>query len=161
MYNLQKKYLALISILALAYGMIACNPKKVQHEATDAIDLEETVYDSTKIQIDMAKVDSMVLLYPDSNKPRIIVTDDQTTVAESLLTAKYDTAWNDKGIMVKMMAPDYTVIISYKEAGIDDNDFVMMWNNNGRIKFRNKWFLINGDKKLLLSQIFDDYREEE
>ena len=63
--------------------------------------------------------------------------------------------------MVKMVSPDYTVIIRYKEAGIDDNDFVMMWNNNGRIKFRNKWFLINGDKKLLLSQIFDDYREEE
>lgn len=157
---IQNKYLALISILALVCGIIACNPKKVQSETTIA-DKEETVYDSTKIQIDMAKVDSMVLLYPDSNKPRIIVTDDQATVAESLLTAKYDTAWNDKGIMVKMMAPDYTVIISYKEAGIDDNDFVMMWNNNGRIKFRNKWFLINGDKKLLLSQIFDDYREEE
>lgn len=157
----QKKFLVLLFILAMICGMIACNPKKAQSEAIAVPDGEEVVYDSTKIQIDMAKVDSMILLYPDSNDQHIIVSDDQTTIAESLPATQYDTAWNDKGIMVKMVAPDYTVIIRYKETSIDENDYLMMWNDNERVKFRNKWFLMDDDKKLLLFQIFEDYREEE
>ena len=158
MRKLTKTYSSLLFSL-LFIGMIACGPKKVQNETAGKSDQQEIAYDSTKIQIDMAKVDSMLLLYPDSNDQYIIGKDDQSVIAETMLTAVYDTAWNDKGIMVKMVAPDYTMVVKYKGQNSDENKWLMMWKEGGRAKYKDKWFLLDEEYKKTLFPILDSYKK--
>lgn len=154
-----KAYSVFLFIIVFVGGMVACGPKKTQPETNTASDMQEVLFDSAKIQIDIDRVDSMFLLFPDSNDQCIIAKDHQSAIAGSMLAAQYDTAWNDKGIMVKMVAPDYTIIIRYKENREENDDWLMMWKDGGMIKFKDKWFLLAGDKKETLYQIFDGYRK--
>ena len=161
MSGIVKKGFGLLLILTFI-GVVACNNKKVQNETEVSNTTEEQsiAYDSTKIQIDIAIVDSMLLLYPDSNDQYLINEKDWATIAEQLQVAQYDTAWNDSGIMVKMVAPDYTTIIGYKGKDADENDWLMIWKDGGMAKFRNKWFVIAEEEKEVLSQILDSYRSK-
>ncbi|MCC8088880.1 MAG: hypothetical protein LIO79_06415 [Rikenellaceae bacterium] len=54
----------------------------------------------------------------------------------------YDALWNDGGIMVKVVEPDYTMIFSYiKEYG-PDNEFLFVWRDTNKIKFKGVWYVL-------------------
>jgi hypothetical protein len=161
MVGIVKKGFGLLLILTFI-GVVACNNKKGHNETetSNIADEQGIAYDSTKIEIDVAIVDSMLLLYPDSNNPYLIDEKDWTTIAGHLKDAQYDTDWNDRGMMVKMVAPDYTTIIGYKGKDAEENDWLMIWKDSGMAKFRNKWFLIVADKREALFSVFDSYRSK-
>lgn len=152
----------LIAAFVLVSSMIACNTnKKNQPEAEEKATIETAAYDSTKIQIDAAMIDSMTIIFTDTDIKEFISKEDQAKLSESLLTAQYDTAWNDKGLMVKMVAPDYTLIFQYKDKSADENDWLMIWKENGRTKYKDKWFLLADNKNESIYQLLEGYRKPE
>ncbi|MDR2956117.1 MAG: hypothetical protein LBV43_13655 [Prevotella sp.] len=157
---MNKTYLVLILAFTLMMGMIACNTNKKVSNEEDSVDNKSAIADSTKIQIDIIAIDSMTVIFTEDDSRAIINTDDQRKLAESMITARYDTAWNDKGIMVKMVAPDYTLIIQYKGKSADDNKWLMIWEEGGRAKYNNKWFLLADDQKETIYQLLEKYRSQ-
>lgn len=151
---------SLFAALLLIGGMFACNTsKKSQQETEEKTSIE--IADSTKIQIDAARIDTMTLVFTDDESRRIINENDRKILADNMSTARYDTAWNDKDIMINMIAPDYTLIIQHKEESPDNNDWLMIWKENGRTKYKNKWFFIADDKKESIYQLLESYRNTE
>ena len=117
-------------------------------------------YDSTKLFMDVVQVDTMTLISKTGDTNQLIKEADFTTLSTSLLTARYDTVWNESGIMVKMVEPDYTVIVHYKGKSADNNDWLMIWKNNGRTKFKNKWFFIEGENREKVTNLLDNYTKQ-
>ncbi|MCD8261154.1 MAG: hypothetical protein LUD15_06410 [Bacteroides sp.] len=60
--------------------------------------------------------------------------------------------------MVKMVAPDYTVIFHYREKPQEEEDWLMIWKENERAKFRNKWYLISSGNRESISRMLEDQR---
>lgn len=165
-----KKYLKHLSICMLALGVIltSCDSKKtVQTEGENEIanTSESIISDSTKIVIDVSKVDSMMLIL-DNDLKALIDKSDFAALAEAVSTAEYDTRLNSGDIMMKMQAPDYTIIIYNTGKSADESDWLMVWKENGRIKFKNKWFNLPTDKNLaadklsIVCKLLDKYKEK-
>lgn len=154
-------YYSLFIALFLVGGMFACNTNKNQQETGVKTDAETTSYDSTKIQIDAVKIDTMTLIFTDNENWETIKEKDRKELLESISTASYDTAWNDKDIMIKMIAPDYMLIIQYEGKSEEENDWLMIWKENGRTKYKNKWFFIADDKRESIYQLLENYRNTE
>lgn len=155
-----KKYLALY-ILVLGVMFASCDSKKaVQAEAeTQNVNMNGSmVGDSTKIFIDASKVDSMVLIL-DNDLKNFIDQADFYSLADAVSTAEYDTHLNRGDIMMKMQAPDYTVIIYNAGKLSEESDWLMVWKEDGRTKFKNKWFYLSEDKKDVLYNLLDKYKE--
>lgn len=145
-----------ILFIPLAILTIACNPPKKDAQVQTTIDIEQK--DSTKIQINVADIDSMSVLFTENEKTALIDIADRTKLAELLSTARYDTVWNKGDIMVKMVAQDYTIISRYKNKSQDENGWLMIWKENGRTKFNNKWFFIPDENQLKVYELLDKYR---
>lgn len=156
---MNRMYLNIVLAIMIMTGVYACNTNKSTQNEENIVDNKPVIADSTKIQIDVALIDSISVIFTDNDSMAIIDKDDQPKIAEYMATAQYDTAWNDKGIMVKMVAPDYTLIIRHKGEEADKNDWLMMWKENGRTKFKNKWFFIADDRKEQVYQLLENYRE--
>ncbi len=153
--NISIKYLA--GTLLLATVLVACNTsanKEKQAETTETA----SAIDTMKLQFNVAEVDTMSLLFPDSNDQRIISEADRNKLGETLALSVNDTLWNNSGIMVKMVAPDYTLISHYKGKTSDQNSWLMIWKENGRTKFDNKWYFLDESKKAEIYQILDSYK---
>lgn len=152
------KVLLLVAPFAIITG--ACNSNKATQSEVADTDSLSIGYDSTKLFIDVAQVDTMTLISKTGDTNQLIKEADFTTLSASLLTARYDTAWNESGIMVKMVEPDYTVIVHYKGKSADNNDWLMIWKDNGRTKFKNKWFFIEGENKDKITNLLDNYTKQ-
>ncbi|MFV0418194.1 MAG: hypothetical protein ACK5KT_05645 [Dysgonomonas sp.] len=161
MKKISKTYYSLFVALIVVGSMLACNSNKKQQITEEKDNLETAAYDSTKIQIDVAKIDTMTLIFTDDESRRIINEDGIKILADNMTTARYDTAWNDKDIMINMIAPDYTLIIQHKGESPENNDWLMIWKNDGRTKYKNKWFFIADDKRESIYQLLESYRNPE
>ena len=131
--------------LALVIGFSACNSakKNVQGEENTA-----AIADTMKLNLDFASVDTMTIIYIDEDELKIQIGDtDRGRVREMLSRLVNDTAWNNSGIMVKMVAPDYMVTIHYKGKSQNDNSWISIWKELGRAKFDNKWYLLPEKKE--------------
>lgn len=145
------------SVVFASVILSACNPSK--KEASDK--KEETkaeVTDTMKMQFNTVNLDSMYLMFPDKDEKYIIGDTDKNKLGEYFAFSVNDTLWNNSGIMVKMVAPDYTVISHYKDKPQDDNTWLMIWKESGRIKYDNKWYFADGQKKNEIYQILDSYK---
>ena len=146
----------LIFALPLMALVIACNPTKkdIQTQTTTEIGQK----DSMKIQIDVNTIDSMSVIFTENEKTALIDIPERERLAELLSTARYDTLWNKGDIMVKMVAPDYMIVSKYKNRSADENNWMMIWKENGRTKFNNKWFFISDQNQLKVYELLDKYK---
>ncbi len=157
-----KKYrLNLLPFLLLSFiiGIGACNSKR----ANNGLPAEkETLYtDSTRIIIQPSELDTVRVIFTDNETLNTYINEeDWPSLTDRLYTARYDTVWNESDIMVKMIAPDYMLELHYKSNA--EMEFVFMWIDSGRVKFRNKWFLldeVNGAPIYGLLNTYRDHRE--
>lgn len=149
------KYFAVA--LVLATGLFACNSTKKESQSTET-SMNTVTPDSMKLRLIVADIDSMSVLFTENEKTALIDISDRTKLAELLSTARYDTVWNKGDIMVKMVAQDYTIISRYKNKSQDENGWLMIWKENGRTKFNNKWFFIPDENHLKVYELLDKYR---
>ncbi len=154
-------------MLALGAVFTSCDSKKAAQSTTEAENTnqsESVVNDSTKLFIDASKVDSMVIIW-DNDLKSVIEKADFAVLADAVSTAVYDTRLNSGDMMIKMQTPDYTVIIYNTGKSSDESDWLMVWAENGRIKFKNKWFNLPADKNLsadknhIVRKLLDNYKE--
>lgn len=156
-----KKYLRHLSIYVFVLGSIltSCNSKKSEQSVPAPAGISElAIEDSLKISIDVSKIDSMVRLF-DSGATKAITNDDCISLGDMLSTAQYDTVFNNSDIMVKMQTPEYTVILYNKGKTLEENDWLMVWKENGRTKYKNKWYYLAEDKKDIVYNLLDKYKE--
>lgn len=156
-----KKYLKYLSVYVFALGVIftSCDSRKaVQPNTEKDNERESIVSDSTRISIDATKVDSMTIIF-DNDSKNSIDKSDFISLADAVLTAKYDTRLNSGDIMMKMQAPDYTVIIYNTGQSNEESDWLMVWNEDGRTKFKNQWYYLAEDKKEVAYKLLEKYKE--
>lgn len=126
--------------LALVIAFSACNSSK---KSVNTEDDTLTTVDTMKLNLDFASVDTMTIIYIDKDELKVQIGDtDKGRVGEMLPRLVNDTAWNNSGIMVKMVAPDYMITMHYKGKTQDDNSWVSIWKELGKAKFDNKWYLL-------------------
>lgn len=159
-----KKYIKHLPIYLFVLGVVltSCDSKKVVEsdtvvEKTNSVEM--TPNDSTKIFIDVLKVDSMTVIL-DNDLKNNIGQSDFALLADALSTAEYDIRLNSGDIMMKMQAPDYTVIVYNTGKSDEDSDWLMIWKEDGRTKFKNKWFYLAADKKEVTYKLLDKYKEK-
>lgn len=150
---------AAIAVTAASLGSCAGRAARRANPELSARAAMEAVVDTTKITIDTKHIDSVMLLLAGEGRGEAVMAKaDYAGFADFLSTAVYDTLWNDKGIMVNMIAPDYTAIIAYKGTPADDSDWLMVWKESGRAKFRQKWFFVAEDQREGLYSLLEKYR---
>lgn len=145
-----------LSVILLATCLFACNQVKKDTQAADN-NLVAAV-DTMKMQLNTAGIDTMTVIFTDSDKKSLINETDRAELGKLLSQSVNDTLWNNSGIMVKMVAPDYTVISHFKDKGADDNSWLMIWKESGRAKFENKWYFLPENKKNDIYQLIDKYK---
>ncbi len=148
----------LFPILLFTFSTFACNTNKDIEDNTKEKSEGEFVFDSTKIQLNIPAIDSMYVIYTDNDAKVAINKEDWGKFANSFASAKYDTEWNDKDIMVKMVAPDYTFIIQYSGKDSDASDWLSLWKENNRMKYKGKWFTIAENEIKSAYQILERYK---
>jgi hypothetical protein len=147
-----KKILLLLA-LPLMVLAIACNSLKKDNQTASGTGQS----DNKQVIIDVNSIDSMSVLFTENEKTALIDIADRVKLAKLLSTARYDTIWNKGNIMVKMVAPDYTIISKYKDKSADENNWLMIWKENGRTKFNNKWFFLSDENRLEVYKLLDKY----
>lgn len=157
---MKKTILTFAVIAVLGVSLSSCVGQKTRHAHLESSTPMEAMDETSKIAIDTAMIDAVKLIFAEGEIGDEIVMQkgDYARFAAFFSTAVYDTAWNDSGIMVKMVAPDYTGIISYKNKPSDDSDWLMVWSESGRTKFRQKWFFIAEDQREGLYSLLEKYR---
>ncbi|NDV96002.1 hypothetical protein D0T84_13925 [Dysgonomonas sp. 521] len=146
----------ILSILLLAGSLFACNQAK--KDTQSAGDNTVVAVDTMKMQFNTTGIDTMTVIFTGSDKKSLINEADKAELGKLLSQSVNDTLWNNSGIMVKMVAPDYTVISHYKGKEADNNSWLMIWKENGRAKFENKWYFLAEDKKNEIYQLIDKYK---
>lgn len=111
--------------------------------------------------IDLFQVESMQVIYTDNEEMvRYLSENDRVRIGEWISDARYDEQWNDSNIMIKMIAPDYTVIIRYRDLTPEEDDWLMIWKNTGKIKYQNLWYIAGEEKTADISRLLEGYRED-
>lgn len=144
-------------VLALAI-FSACTSLAKKEESQESEEIKAAIIDTMKMQFSVTDIDSMYLMFPDSNEKKLINDTDKAKLGETLALSVNDTLWNNSGIMVKMVAPDYTLISHYKGKSQDENSWLMIWKETSRAKFENKWYFLDGSKKDEIFRIMDSYK---
>jgi len=124
-------------IVVMAFMGISCSFKKGASK-----DTKTTSEKMKTIDVDVATVDSLVFI-PLEGEPIRMEPSDCKLLSGYLSRAEYDTKLNSGDIMIKMQAPDYTVVFYYKGKSSDQNDWLMVWNENGRTKFADEWYYLS------------------
>jgi hypothetical protein len=134
----------------------SCNFKKSAPDVSG--DTTTVVADSLRIIINPEAVDSMLFI-PNEGQPFRMDIADCKTLSEYLSKAVYDTTLNKSGIMMKMQAPDYTVIFYHKNKTADESDWLMIWKENGRTKFANEWYNLVESNRNSVYDLLGKYNE--
>lgn len=103
-----------------------------------------------------------VIFTDDESLERSMLREDYSQLSGLLRSVVYDTHWNDSGIMVKMVEPDYVLLLSYTNKDQDRPlEELYIWREGGRIKFRNVWFLLPAEQQPHLYDLMEKYRQED
>ena len=146
-------------IAVLVASLFSCAGQRVKRTASESSTTMKPMNDRIGISLDTDIIDTVKLLFAEGESAKTVMQkSDYAGFAGFLSTAVYDTAWNDSGIMVKMVTPDYTAVISYKDLPSDDNDWLMVWKDSGRVKFRQTWFFVAEDQREGLYALLEKYR---
>ncbi|MBD8389246.1 hypothetical protein [Dysgonomonas sp. BGC7] len=146
--------------IAIAIGVVllsaffACSPKSNKTAETPDIETPDTM----KLQINFSITDTLSVITAQNEKRLVVNKEDKNKLQELLSLSVNDTLWNDSGIMVKMVAPDYTLIAHNKEGKADEDIWMMIWKENGRLKVRNKWYFLVEENKNEIFTILDAYK---
>lgn len=109
--------------------------------------------------VDPAALDSVRIIYTDDETiDRIFPQEEWYEIDELLATAQYDTIWNDTGIMLAMIAQDYALIMYYTGQTADTADWLLIWREGERIKFRNKWYCIEPEARKRICDKIESWR---
>ncbi|MCD7963879.1 MAG: hypothetical protein LUF90_10135 [Rikenellaceae bacterium] len=104
---------------------------------------EPIVGEDIRFDIDTSNVNSIKIIYKNSQDPLLITDYSKLYELERLIrNSTYDDFWNEGGIMVKTVEPDYTIIIDYVENYDLDNLFIMFWKDTGKIKYKGIWYVL-------------------
>lgn len=142
--NIQKVFV--ISGFISSIAMFSCSSNGSQVPAKD----NQTVSarDTMKLNLDFTSVDTIKILYTANEDTQSRIKEEETKVhIERILgTFVNDTAWNNSGIMVKMVAPDYMLVLHHaEESGLTDN-WVSIWKELGKAKVEDKWYVLPNSK---------------
>ncbi len=135
----------------------SCNLKKSTSEVS--ADTVAVITDSLSIVINPEAIDSM-LFVPNDGQPFRMDMADCKPLAEYLKEAVYDTALNESGIMIKMQAPDYTVVLYYTDKTAEESDWLMIWKESGRTKLANIWYTLPESNRNSVYELFEKHKNE-
>ncbi|MCC8198598.1 MAG: hypothetical protein LIP06_08520 [Tannerellaceae bacterium] len=137
------------------YVAWSCSSKGNREKENPAVVIEE----NKKTEIDLFQVESMQVIYTDDESILSYLTEnDRVRIGDWVKDAQYDEQWNDSNVMLKMIAPDYTLIIRYRDLSPEEDDWLMIWKNTGKIKFRNLWYIVGEEKAEEISRLLESYR---
>ncbi|MCD8043759.1 MAG: hypothetical protein LUH10_11925 [Tannerellaceae bacterium] len=144
-------------ILLFIVGVISChfnrngNPLIIEGAFPTA--------DSLELFIDLTTLDSVGIIYTDDESiQRAFPQDEWYEMNDLLATARYDTIWNDSGIMLAMIAQDYALVLYYTDRPREDNEWLLIWKDGERIKFRNKWYCIEPEARKRICDKIESWR---
>lgn len=142
--NIQKVFV--ISGFISSIAMFSCSSNGSQVPAKD----NQTVSarDTMKLNLDFTSVDTIKILYTANEDTQSRIKEEETKahIERILGTFVNDTAWNNSGIMVKMVAPDYMLVLHHaEELGLTDN-WVSIWKELGKAKVEDKWYVLPNSK---------------
>ncbi len=147
---------SLLCLVALAVMFVSCNFKKSTPNVSG--DTTAVTADSLRIIIHSEAIDS-ILFIPIEGQPFRMDMADCKPLSEYLREAVYDTTLNNSGIMLKMQAPDYTVVFYHKNKSADESDWLMIWKENGRTKFANKWYNLAESSRNNVYDLLEKYNK--
>lgn len=142
--NIQKVFV--ISGFISSIAMFSCSSNGSQVPAKD--NQIVSARDTMKLNLDFTSVDTIKILYTANEDTQSRIKEEETKVhIERILgTFVNDTAWNNSGIMVKMVAPDYMLVLHHaEESGLTDN-WVSIWKELGKAKVEDKWYVLPNSK---------------
>ena len=135
---------------------VSCKSGKNSSEnAGEDIQIESSCNEKS-ITIKVNAVDSMVFI-PVEGEPDRMNQADCKPLSLYLHQAVYDKELNQSGVMIKMQAPDYTVVFYYKDKSPDQSDWLMIWKENGRTKFGNEWYYLSENTRDNVYELLDKY----
>lgn len=143
-------------LFALGIMLASCNSKKSTSDVSD--NTVTAVADSLIIIINSETVDSMLFI-PNEGQPFQMDMADCKPLSEYLSKAVYDTTLNKSGIMMKMQAPDYTVVFYHKNKTADESDWLMIWKENGRTKFADEWYNLEESNRNHVYELLEKYNK--
>jgi len=155
-----KKYITFLlpCMLLLILTVLSCKSEK---KPSDNMGENTPIVSSDSVKSITIKentVDSMVFI-PVEGEPIRMHLADCKPLSDYLHQAVYDTELNQSDMMIKMQAPDYTVVFYYKDKTSDNNDWLMIWKENGRTKFGNEWYFLSENTRSTVYELLDKYVE--
>lgn len=142
--NIQKVFV--ISGFISSIAMFSCSSNGSQVPAKD--NQIVSARDTMKLNLDFTSVDTIKILYTANEETQSRIKEEETKahIERILGTFVNDTAWNNNGIMVKMVAPDYMLVLHHaEESGLTDN-WVSIWKELGKAKVEDKWYVLPNSK---------------
>ncbi len=142
--NIQKVFV--ISGFIFSIAMFSCSSNGSQVPAKD--NQIVSARDTMKLNLDFTSVDTIKILYTANEETQSRIKEEETKahIERILGTFVNDTAWNNSGIMVKMVAPDYMLVLHHaEESGLTDN-WVSIWKELGKAKVEDKWYVLSNSK---------------
>ena len=135
---------SLLKVLSISLPILltACGYSQHNSPANTSQSGEATMQHA--IPSEMPELDHIDVMQTASNTSYTLAAEQAPALFQHLSTAKYDTVWNQGDIMIKMVAPDYTLMLNNK--GDKQNDVLMLWQESGKVKFRNVWFVLSADE---------------
>lgn len=125
--------------------MVSCNVNNAKTMAGNESVVAEV--DTMKFNTDYTSIDTIKVIYTaDQEKEVLVKPEDQASIKQMITQFVNDTVWNNSDIMVKMVAPDYMVVLKYTDkSGLEDS-WISIWKELGKAKIMNKWYLLPENK---------------
>lgn len=142
--NIQKVFVISGFISSIAMFSCSSNGSQVPVKDNQIVSARDTM----KLNLDFTSVDTIKILYTANEDTQSRIKEEETKahIERILGTFVNDTAWNNSGIMVKMVAPDYMLVLHHaEESGLTDN-WVSIWKELGKAKVEDKWYVLPNSK---------------
>jgi hypothetical protein len=102
------------------------------------------------------EVKTISLVGTDGSVRTTLSENDTRNMAEYFSHMEFDSKFNDSADAVRMVAPDYSLVISYKKSNIAD-DWMHIWITSGRTMFRSQWYFLHTDDLHKAATILSGY----
>ncbi len=142
--------------LTIVAGITSCANPSREISAEEGNEPAET---RSSIPVHPGEVETVTVIY--GQEPPVEIRFSETNIeelAQKISTLQYDTVWNTGEIMVKMTVPDYTLILNYKNRLPEEGDWLMLWKESGRAKFRGLWYFLPEAERAITYTLIEGYR---